>query len=55
MTKIDGQVSDLLAEILAEPEAMVKANIPETLNSTAAEELQQKFKYSSLLCYAVHR
>lgn len=49
MTKIDGKVSDLLAAILAEPEAMVDANTPETLNPTTAEELQQKLEYFLIL------
>ncbi|MCC3471932.1 MAG: helix-turn-helix transcriptional regulator [Microcoleus sp. PH2017_15_JOR_U_A] len=49
MTKIDGKVSDLLAAILAEPEAMVNANTPETLKPTTAEELQQKLEYFLIL------
>ncbi|MBE9186339.1 MAG: helix-turn-helix transcriptional regulator [Microcoleus sp.] len=49
MTKIDGKVSDLLTTILAEPEAMVDANTPETLNPTTAEELQQKLEYFLIL------
>ncbi|NJL68298.1 MAG: hypothetical protein HC894_19280 [Microcoleus sp. SM1_3_4] len=49
MTKIDGKVSDLLAAILAEPEAMVDANTPDTLNPTTAEELQQKLEYFLIL------
>lgn len=49
MTKIDGKVSDLLAAILAEPEAMVDANTPENLNPTTAEELQQKLEYFLIL------
>jgi ribosome-binding protein aMBF1 (putative translation factor) len=49
MTKIDGKVSDLLVAILAEPEAMVDANTPETLNPTTAEELQQKLEYFLIL------
>lgn len=49
MTKIDGKVSDLLAAILAEPEAMVDANTPETLKPTTVEELQQKLEYFLIL------
>ena len=49
MTKIDGKVSDLLAAILAEPEAMVEIDSPETLNPTMAEELQQKLEYFLIL------
>ncbi len=49
MTKIDGKVSDLLAAILAEPEAMVDTNPPETLNPTTADELQQKLEYFLIL------
>ncbi len=49
MKKIDGKVSDLLAAILAEPEAMVDANTPENLNPTTAEELQQKLEYFLIL------
>ena len=49
MTKIDGKVSDLLAAILAEPEAMVDANTSETLKPTTAEELQQKLEYFLIL------
>jgi ribosome-binding protein aMBF1 (putative translation factor) len=49
MTKIDGKVSDLLAAILAEPEAMVDANTPETLKPTRVEELQQKLEYFLIL------
>jgi len=49
MTKIDGKVSDLLATILAEPEAMVEIDSPETLNPTTAEELQQKLEYFLIL------
>lgn len=49
MTKIDGKVSDLLAAILAEPEAMVNANTPENLKPTTAEELQQKLEYFLIL------
>jgi hypothetical protein len=46
MTKIDGKASDLLAALLAEPEAMVDVNPPETLKPTTAEELQQKIRNS---------
>lgn len=49
MTKIDGKVSDLLAAILAEPEAMVDANTPESLKPTTVEELQQKLEYFLIL------
>jgi hypothetical protein len=49
MTKIDGKVSDLLAAILAEPEAMVDANTPENLKPTTVEELQQKLEYFLIL------
>ncbi len=49
MTKIDGKVSDLLAAILAEPEAMVDANTHETLKPTTVEELQQKLEYFLIL------
>lgn len=49
MTKIDAKVSDLLAAILAEPEAMVYANTPETLKPTTVEELQQKLEYFLIL------
>ena len=49
MTKIDGKVSDLLAAILAEHEAMVNANTPENLKPTTAEELQQKLEYFLIL------
>lgn len=49
MTKIDGKVSDLLAAILTEPEAMVDTNPPETLNQTTVEELQQKLEYFLIL------
>ncbi|MCP2727182.1 helix-turn-helix domain-containing protein [Limnofasciculus baicalensis] len=49
MTKIDGKVSDLLAAILAESEAMVDTNPPETLNPTTVEELQQKLEYFLIL------
>lgn len=45
MTKIDDKASDLLAALLAEPEAMVDVNPPETLKPTTAEELQQKLEY----------
>lgn len=48
MTKIDGKVSDLLAAILAEPEAMVDANT-ENLKPTTVEELQQKLEYFLIL------
>lgn len=49
MTKIDGKASDLLAALLAEPEAMVDVNPPETLKPTTAEELQQKLEYFLIL------
>lgn len=49
MTKIDGKVSDLLAVILAEPEAMVDANTPENLKPITVEELQQKLEYFLIL------
>lgn len=49
MTKIDGKVSDLLAAILGEPEAMVDANTPENLKPTTVEELQQKLEYFLIL------
>lgn len=49
MTKIDGTVSDLLAAILAEPEAMVDANTPKNLKPTTVEELQQKLEYFLIL------
>jgi hypothetical protein len=49
MTKIDGKVSDLLVAILAETEAMVDANTPETLKPTTVEELQQKLEYFLIL------
>ena len=49
MTKIDGKVSDLLAAILAEPEAMVDANTPKNLKPTTVEELQQKLEYFLIL------
>jgi Helix-turn-helix domain len=49
MTEIDGKVSDLLAAILAEPEAMVDANTPKTLKPTTVEELQQKLEYFLIL------
>jgi len=38
-----------LAAILAEPEAMVDANTPETLTPTTVEELQQKQEYFLIL------